>query len=225
MAALERDPAYRAAVVDLLGALAYGELVAVERLAADAAMAPTIADEAELTALAAMEQRHFVALRDRLIDLGADPYEAMAPFRGPLIAFHEFTAPTTWLEGLMKVYVGDGFATDFFREIGSLLDPRTRDLVLEVCEDLRQVEYVVNRLRSAIAADPAVAGRLALWGRRLVGETLTQAQRVLAERDALTRLLVGGIAGLQTDLHGVARMISRLTDEHSRRMSALGMQA
>ena len=36
-------------------------------------------------------------------------------------------------------------------------------------------------------------GRLALWGRRLVGEALSQAQRVAAERDALAALLVGGI--------------------------------
>ena len=34
------DPSYRAAVVDLLGALAYGELTAFSRLAADAEMAP-----------------------------------------------------------------------------------------------------------------------------------------------------------------------------------------
>ena len=40
------DPAYRAAVVDLLGVLAYGELSAFVRLAADAALAPRIGDEA-----------------------------------------------------------------------------------------------------------------------------------------------------------------------------------
>ena len=35
------DAAYRAAVVDLLGVLAYGELTAFSRLAADADLAPT----------------------------------------------------------------------------------------------------------------------------------------------------------------------------------------
>ena len=38
--AFSEDPTYRAAVVDLLGALAYGELTAFSRLAADAEMAP-----------------------------------------------------------------------------------------------------------------------------------------------------------------------------------------
>ncbi len=36
------DEDYRRAAVDLLGAIAYGELSAFERLAADAAMAPDI---------------------------------------------------------------------------------------------------------------------------------------------------------------------------------------
>ncbi|GAA4966885.1 hypothetical protein GCM10023238_38440 [Streptomyces heliomycini] len=43
-AAASADPQYRAAVVDLLGALAYGELAAFERLAEDAKLAPTLAD-------------------------------------------------------------------------------------------------------------------------------------------------------------------------------------
>ena len=46
-------------------------------------------------------------------------------------------------------------------------------------------DEVVDRVRAAINADPRVGGRLALWGRRLVGEALSQAQRVAAERDAL----------------------------------------
>ena len=52
-------------------------------------------------------------------------------------------------------------------------------------------EYVVRAVRDAISDDPRIGGRLALWGRRLVGEALTQAQRVGVERDALASLLVG----------------------------------
>ena len=58
--------------------------------------------------------------------------------------------------------------------------------------DAGHAEFVVDRRAPAIAADPRVAGRLALWGRRLMGEALTQAQRVAAERDALAGLIVGG---------------------------------
>ena len=50
---------------------------------------------------------------------------------------------------------------------------------------------MVDRVRAAIVADHRVAGRLALWGRRLMGEALSQAQRVAAERDSLAALLAG----------------------------------
>ena len=219
------DPAYRAAVVDLLGVLAYGELMAFERLAADAALAPTITDESELAAMANAEYRHFVMLRERLAEMGVDPAEAMAPFREPLERFHAMTAPSDWLEGLVKAYVGDGIGMDFYREIAGFLDPQTRALVLEVCADLGQSAFVVDRVRAAIDDDPRVAGRLALWARRLMGEALSQAQHVAAERDALTALFMGGVAGSGMDLTAIGELLSQLTEEHSRRMQALGLSS
>jgi hypothetical protein len=223
--ALLDDAEYRAAVIDLLGVLAYGELMAFQRLAADSALAPTIDDEAHLAAMASAEFRHFTRLRERLAQIGVDPAEAMAPFRAPLEAFHAQTAPADWWEGLVKAYVGDGIAMDFYREIADYVDPSTRDLVIEVCSDLGHSQFVVERVRAAIEEDPRRAGRLALWGRRLVGEALSQAQRVAAERDALSALLVGGVDRPGADLAEIGRMLARLTDEHTRRMQALGLSA
>lgn len=222
---LDQDPEYRAAVVDLLGVLAYGELSAFERIAADAAMSPTLADTVALSGMAAAEFRHYEELSRRLGEMGVDPLIAMAPFRTPIDDFHVHTKPSDWLEGLVKAYVGDGIGMDFYREIAARLDPATRDLVLSVCEDLGQSEFVVDAVRSAIDDDPRVAGRLALWGRRLVGEALSQAQRVAAERDALSSLLVGGVDRPGADLAEIGRMLARLTENHSRRMAEMGLAA
>ncbi|MFI5099553.1 MAG: ferritin-like fold-containing protein [Actinomycetes bacterium] len=224
------DPAYRAAVVDLLGVLSYGELSAFVRLAADAALAPRIGDEAKLAGMAVAEFRHFVQLQEGLAALGVDPEEAMAPFLAPIDGFHESTAPADWLEGLMKAYVGDGVSADFYREVARFLDARTQALVLDVLADTGQSAFAVTTIREAIAVDPRVAGRLALWGRRLMGEMLSQAQRTAAERDALSNLLVGGITGTSSGLAGfdlaeIGRMFARLTEEHTRRMRALGLSA
>ena len=219
------EPTYQAAIVDLLAVLAYGELTAFERLAADAAMAPTIDDKAALAGMATAEYRHFLVLRERLEALGVDPQEAMAPFRRAYEEFHEQTAPSDWLEGLVKAYVGDGIGTDFYREIANYVDDDTRALVISVCEDLGQSDFIVERVRTAIQEDPRVGGRLALWGRRLVGEALSQAQRVAAERDALSTLLVGGVDRPGTDLAEIGRMLARLTDNHARRMAQLGLAA
>jgi hypothetical protein len=219
------DPEYRDAVVDLLGVLALGELTGFERLAADASLAPSIPDKAALAGMAVAEFGHFGLLRDRLLELGADPATAMAPFAPALNTFHERTAPADWLEGLVKAYVGDGIATDFYKEVSAYVDPRTRELVVQVLDDTGHSGFVVDRVRAAIAAEPRVGGRLALWGRRLVGEALSQAQRVAAERDALSSLLVGGVDRPGADLAEIGRMFARLTENHTRRMTTLGLSA
>jgi hypothetical protein len=219
------DPEYRLAVVDLLAALAYGELTAFERLADDGSFAPTVADKAALAAMAVAEYNHFSLLRNRLAELGVQPDEAMQPFMPALEAFHERTAPRDWLEGLVKAYVGDGIATDFYREVSAYLDDETRRLVLRVLEDTGHSAFAVERVRAAIEADPRVAGRLALWARRLVGEALSQAQRVAAERDALAGLLVGGVGHRGADLAEVGRMFARLTENHTERLATMGLSA
>jgi hypothetical protein len=213
--------ANRQAVIDLLGVLAYGELMAFDRMAEDARLAPTVAGRAVLARMAAAEMGHFDRLVGRLREFGVDPEEAMEPFVGPLTAFHEQTAPSTWLEGLVKAYVGDGMAADFYREIAELLDARTRELVLDALADTGQADFAVREVRAAIRTDGAVAGRLALWARRLVGEALSQAQRVAAERDALTELIIGG-AG---DLNALLDLLKRITQAHSDRMEALGLSS
>ncbi|MDQ1696522.1 MAG: hypothetical protein QOJ03_1875 [Frankiaceae bacterium] len=214
------DADRRQAVIDLLGVLAYGELIAFERLADDARLAPSVPDKAALGGMAVAEFGHFRKLRARLEALGVDPGEAMAPFVTPLDAFHDSTAPGDWLEGLVKAYVGDGFAADFYREVvGFVDDEETKALVLDVLADTGHAAFAVEHVRAAIEIDPAVAGRLALWARRLVGEALVQAQRVAVDRDALARLIVGGTG----DLAEVGELLARLTQRHADRMTALGL--
>ena len=84
---------------------------------------------------------------------------------------------------------------------------------------------MVEKVLAATAADPRLRGRLALWGRRLMGEALTQAQRVAAERDALTALLAGGVDRPGLDLAAIGRMFTRLTDRHAERMEELGLSS
>ena len=216
------DADRRQAVVDLLGVLAYGELMAFERLADDAGLAPTVGDKAALGGMAVAEFGHFVKLRDRLTELGVNAEAAMAPFIAPLDAFHNSTTPDDWLEGLVKAYVGDGFATDFYREVVGFVDDEvTKALVLDVLADTGHAAFAVDAVRKAISDDPAVAGRLALWARRLMGEALVQAQRVAVDRDALARLIVGGTG----DLAEVGALLARLTQRHSERMASLGLAA
>ena len=219
------EPQYRQGVVDLLGILAYGALAAFDRLAEDARRAPTLADKVYVASLAALQIKHFDTVRDRLGGLEVDVMAAMKPFHAPFDEFHAQTKPKDWLEGLVLAYLGNGFAADFYREVAAFVDPDTRGLVHQVLADEGHADFVIEEVRAATAADPRVAGRLALWGRRLVGEALSQAQRVAANREALTHLLTGTVDRPGMDLAAISRMFSRLVENHTRRMAELGLQA
>jgi tRNA-(MS[2]IO[6]A)-hydroxylase (MiaE)-like len=207
-------------VLDLLGLLAYASLTAFFRLSDDAALAIALTDKTALAEMAVAEFGHFQLLRRRIEEMSADPQVVMQPFVSAVDAFHARTAPSDWLESLVKAYVGDGIAADFYRAVAEVLDPATKDLVLAVLADTGHAEFVITRVREAVDADPRVAGRLALWARRLVGEALGQAQRVAAEREPLARMVAGDAA---SQLGDIGRMFAQLTDAHSARMSALGL--
>lgn len=208
-----------AAVIDLLGLVAYGELLAFDRMAADARLAPDLTRRAVLSEMAAAEIGNYRRLADRLTELGVSPEDAMSPYVSALQSYHEATEPKDWLEALTKAYVGDAIADDFFREMATYLDEPDRQLVLDVLHDTRYGEYAGAEIRSAIEADPKVANRLSMWARRLVGEGLSQANRVAAERVALTTLLVTGSG----DQAAVQSLFKRLAAAHTARMSAVGL--
>jgi hypothetical protein len=174
--------------------------------------------------MASAEFHHFERLRDRLAEIGEEPTRAMEPFVAAYDGFHKQTAPSDWLEGLVKAYVGDSIASDFYREVAARLDSDSRKLVLAVLDDTGHGGFAVEKVRAAIDADPRVGGRLALWARRLMGEALSQSQRVVADRDALSTMLVGGVAD-GFDLAEVGKMFSRITEAHTKRMAALGLAA
>jgi len=199
--------------------LAYGELLAFDRMAADARLAPDLARRAVLSEMAGVEIANYRRLVARLRELGVDPDVAMQPFVEPLDAYHDQTEPRDYLEALTKAYVGDGIADDFFREVAVLLSAPDRELVLDVLHDTQYDEFAAAEIRKAIASDPKLANRLSMWARRLVGEGLSQAQRVAAERVALATLIIEG-AG---DQAAVQALLKRLTGAHTARMTAVGL--
>lgn len=231
--------------LELLGLVAQLEHIAFVRLAADSAIAPDVEQRLALSrfAAAAVERRDRVIAR--IVELGGDAARLLGEFDDVLEEFDARTQPSTWWERLLKAYVGYGVADDFCRLAALALDDRSRQVVLEVLEDASHAELAVAELDAAGSQDDVLSSRLALWGRRLVGEALSVVQRIIAQRPGLARLAhEGQLAQHADDVAGQAaqpaqgaapdarpvgnapaKIFGELTAQHTRRMSRLGLTA
>lgn len=207
-------------IIELYGALACGEIAAFYRLADEARFAPNIHGRVAIARMAGSEMRHYELLHTAISDRGRDPYEVMSPYVAVLDAYHYSTTPSTWAETLVKAYIGDAIAADFYLEIVSAFPADVADVVRGVLAETHHSEFVKDEVRSIVARDQKEADRLRLWARRLFGEAVMQAQHVLGQRDELTELLL--IAS--GDLNHIATLFDSMQAKNNERMKQLGLE-
>jgi hypothetical protein len=205
-------------VTELFSLLAYGEVVAFYRLTDEARMAPNLRGRINMASMAAAEMYHYELLRDALDRRGVDVVPAITKYASALENYHRLTTPSTWLEALVKTYIGDALAADFYLEIASALPGEAADVVRAVLSETGHSQFVVAEVKAAVTASDKQRHRLALWSRRLLGEAITQAQFVLAEHDELVDLVMSG--GGLTQL---TEFFDRLQRTHNARMQELGL--
>ncbi|MDZ4264636.1 MAG: ferritin-like fold-containing protein [Mycobacterium sp.] len=205
-------------IVELFALLAYGEVAAFYRLTEEARMAPNLRGRINMASMAAAEMNHYEVLRDALERRGVDVVPAMTKYASALENYHRLTTPSTWLEALVKTYVGDALAADFYLEIAGSMPDAVADVVRSVLSETGHSQFVVAEVRAAVTASDRQRHRLALWSRRLLGEAITQAQYVLADHDELVDLVMsGGGLSQMTDF------FDKLQHTHSTRMRELGL--
>jgi hypothetical protein len=214
-----RVPADHPAINELFALLAYGEVAAFYRLTEEARMAPDLRGRINMASMAAAEMGHYEQLRDALAARGVDVVPAITRYAPALENYHRLTTPSTWLEALVKTYVGDAMAADFYLEIADVLPDEVAGVVRAVLSETGHSQFVVAEVRQAVMSSGRQRSRLALWSRRLLGEAITQAQYVLAEHDELVELVLSGPGGLGH----VAEFFSRLQRTHDDRMHQLGL--
>ncbi|WP_102142770.1 ferritin-like fold-containing protein [Mycobacterium hubeiense] len=204
---------------ELFALLAYGEVAAFYRLTEEARMAPSLAGRINMASMAAAEMGHYELLRDALEHRGVDVVPAMTKYASALENYHRLTTPSTWLEALVKTYIGDALAADFYLEIAGALPDEVADVVRGVLAETGHSQFVVAEVKAAVTASQKQRHRLALWSRRLLGEAITQAQFVLADHDELVDLVMSSGEGLTQ----LAEFFDRLQHTHSSRMQELGL--
>jgi hypothetical protein len=196
-----------------LGQLAYLTLILFENLSRAVTLAPTTAAKTELSRATAEVLEAHEALIGELRSAGVDPVVAMEPFRLELDDFRRRTQGADWPETLVTCYLTGGVLTDFFTGLAAGLPTALGERVSTLLDIDKGQEVLVAELRTAIDASARLASRLAMWGRRLVGDTMLVARSSLA---------IGG------ELPGEERIepvFTELISAHTRRMDALGLTA
>ncbi|GMA32133.1 ferritin-like fold-containing protein [Litorihabitans aurantiacus] len=219
-------PSSSAGEIEVLALVAAGELASFARLADDAAHAPELRMRITLSRLAAGELAPLGAVEERARALGADPEaldDSIWSFRELLAEFDARLVPRDWWERLVKTYIGYGIVLDLQRELAAGLTGRSQEVAAAALADKGWGDVVVAALTPVIAAEPQLAARLALWGRRVVGEGLGITARLLAVHPEVAALAAGA-AGPWTPEH-VTALTGRLTSEHARRMKRLDLTA
>lgn len=197
-----------------LGQAAYLQLSFFENLSRAVTGAPTTASKEVLSKAAAIALARHHALVAELEKLGHEPSEAMEPFVAEIDAFHSRTQGSDWSETLLAYYVESGILDDGFVNIAEGFDREHAERISELLDDDHPSELVSGQLRAAIGENPRLASRLALYGRRLVGDVLLLARSGLDLPE-----------NTAPDDERLEPVLTELIADHTRRMDDLGLTA
>jgi len=214
-----------------LGQLAYLQLSQFEILTNELKYSPNTQYKAELSEAAAKSFEKYRSISKKIAALGADPTDAMDPFVERIETFHSRTSGDDWFESIIKIYLVSGLLDDFYRRLAVGLDPILRAEVEKSLKDKKFEEFAKRVLLESMQRDAQLASRLALWGRRIMGDVLLELRAAFDNRK-----LAGITRGKKLTLDEeravnlaayskLEPLISELIGAHTMRMDALGLTA
>jgi hypothetical protein len=213
------------ATAELLGALAYGQLRAIEAAARLIAVAP----DAETAVLAADVVGHELgAYRELEADLARRtdrPAAIMDAMKPHFDAYFDRAPLDDWFGASVFFALGLPIAADFAGAVAPVLDEPTGALVLQAIGGREELEAsAVEQLRAQLVGDEAVAQARQLAG-DLLGRALTSYQDAMGETDALKVLFAGAAeAAGSTAEAQVKRLALEVLTGHRRRTVTLGLE-
>lgn len=198
-----------------LGQAACVQLASFERLSGLVADVPGIAAKEAIGRAAASALGRHQRLVAELRHIGAEPEREMTPFVAVLEDFARVTRGHDWVERVLGAHICGGLLDDFFAALShGVRADGVKDLAALFAVDPDDGHALERLLREQMAGDPLLSARLAMWGRRLVGDTL------LIARSALR--LTGDA---EADDPHTETLFAGVISAHTRRMDALGLTA
>ncbi|CAN5315490.1 ferritin-like fold-containing protein [soil metagenome] len=201
-------------LLHFLGQSAYLQLALFENLSRATANAPTTDAKDTLSHVTALSLTKHHGLTELIRKHGNQPGAVMDPFTTGIDDFQRRTIGADWPETLMTCYLTAGFLDDFFSALAEGLPKDYSERVAAILDTDDGAADLAELLRAQIEANPRLASRLALWGRRLIGDTMLLAKTGLAAS-----------ANHDKDEERIEPVFTELIAAHTRRMDGLGLTA
>lgn len=201
-------------LLSFLGRAAYVQLTQFENLSRAISSAPSTAAKTAIGRAAELSLGKHRMLAEEITRDHGDPAEVMEPSTPDVDRFERATHGADWFEILVTCYLTAGFLDDFFTRLAQGLptEPARRIAAIYAGESGEKV--LVELLQAAIGENPRLASRLAMWGRRLVGDTMLVARSALQYTE-----------NHKSDEARIEPVFTELIAAHTRRMDVLGLTA
>jgi len=201
-------------LLEFLGRAAYMQLTLFENLSRVVASAPTTAAKASIGRTAELSIAKHRELGAAIVEAGGTVAEVMEPYTADIDEFQRVTLGADWFESLLTCYLTAGFLDDFFVKLSPGLPAEQAKRVVAIYAAESGEPLLAEQLQLAIEQQPKLASRLAMWGRRLVGDTMLVARSALHFSE-----------DHKSDEARVEPVFTELIAAHTRRMDALGLTA
>ncbi|AMB58007.1 ferritin-like fold-containing protein [Microterricola viridarii] len=210
---------YTPELLPFLGQAAAMHLEVAENLARALAAAPSVEVKQQISYVAAQVLSTQHKLVAEIRGLHADPDELMRPFVDALVHYRTLATGTDWRELLLTCYLSAGMLGDFFEQLARGIGGDVGNRVASLLATDAGAEQLRELLQRSINAEPTLTSVLAMWGRRLVGDTLLVARSALADAGS------PGSAAHHAAEANIEPVFTELIAAHTRRMDGLGLTA
>ncbi|MBV8949574.1 MAG: hypothetical protein JOZ99_01770, partial [Actinobacteria bacterium] len=166
----------RTALIQVLGAVAYGEHKAHEEARANAARATDTDQQRAWRVIAAEELRHYKGFVRRLRALDADPERAMRPYRASLDRFHGFDSDGDEIVESVCSLLGEGIASDLLVWLRTVVDTDTAAFIdTVIADEVNHEGRAIDQVRRLLHAHSDGKHRAARGAARMLGMMLASA--------------------------------------------------
>lgn len=206
--------AFAPPILPFLGLTSYLQLELYEAATRAVSGAPDLKSKDVLARVAGETLSKHQRLTTEIRRRGLEPHTVMQPFETRINDYVSRIETSDWHQHVLEIYLVGGLFDDFFASLAEGMKDHYRTQAIEILRERDGRDSLKQLLEESLANDPKLGSWLALWGRRLVGDTLLMARDVLL---------------LSEHREFVASEVEPVFDEliadHIRRMDGLGLTA